>query len=124
MKLKIFQSVKNPFHYLRVETLSSSTAVDPIDCTFLCVREPNCLSLNIAAYPDLEGFYQCELLATDKYTAKSKFQANAAFHHYSANVTTDRRQFILFYLFYFSLFFCFYLHICVLVRTSGHMIVM
>ena len=39
-------------------------------------------------------------------------------------VTTDRRQFILFYLFYFSPFFCFYLHICVLVRTSGHMIVM
>lgn len=46
---------KNPFHYLRVETLSSSTAVDPIDCTVLCVREPNCLSINIAAYPDLEG---------------------------------------------------------------------
>ena len=40
------------------------------------------------------------------------------------SVTTDRRQFILFYLFYFSPFFCFYLHICVLVRTSGHMIVM
>ena len=41
------------------------------------------------------------------------------------SVTTDRRQFILFYLFYFSpFFFCFYLHICVLVRTSGHMIVM
>ena len=46
---------KNQFHYLRVETLSSSTAVDPIDCTVLCVREPNCLSFNIAAYPDLEG---------------------------------------------------------------------
>ena len=39
-------------------------------------------------------------------------------------VTTDRRQFILFYLFYFSPFFCFYLHLCVLVRTSGHTIVM
>ena len=40
-------------------------------------------------------------------------------------VTTDRRQFILFYLFYFSpFFFCFYLHLCVLVRTSGHTIVM
>ena len=40
------------------------------------------------------------------------------------SVTTDRRQFILFYLFYFSPFLVFYLHICVLVRTSGHMIVM
>lgn len=83
---QVFQSVKNPFHYLRVETLSSSTAVDPIDCTFPCVREPNCLSFNIAAYPDVEGIYRCELLATDKYTAKSKFHANAAFHHYSAKV--------------------------------------
>ena len=37
--------------------------------------------------------------------------------HLGAGVTTDRRQFILFYLFYFFLFFfvlfCFYLHICV-----------
>lgn len=49
--------------------------------TFLCVCEPNCLSFNIAAYPDVEGIYRCELLATDKYTAKSKFHANAAFHH-------------------------------------------
>ena len=40
------------------------------------------------------------------------------------SVTTDRRQFILFYLFYFSPFLVFYLQICVLVRTSGHMIVM
>ena len=40
------------------------------------------------------------------------------------SVTTDRRQFILFYLFYFPLFLVFYLHICVLVRTSGQMIVM
>lgn len=53
---------------------------------FFCVREPNCLSFNIAAYPDVEGIYRCELLATDKYTAKSKFHANAAFHHYSAKV--------------------------------------
>ena len=52
------------------------------------------------------------------------FSACVAFQ--LAIVTTDRRQFILFYLFYFSpfFFFCFYLHICVLVRTSGHMIVM
>ena len=45
-------------------------------------------------------------------------------HHDKLIVTTDCRQFILCYLFYFSPFFCFYLHICVLVRTSGHMIVM
>ena len=39
-------------------------------------------------------------------------------------VTTDRRQFILFYLFHFSFFFVFYFHFCVLVRTSGHMTIM
>ena len=53
-----------------------------------------------------------------------KVMAERLVDNQTDSVTTDRRQFILFYLFYFSPFFCFYLHICVLVRTSGHMIVM
>ena len=62
------------------------------------------------------------------FNADSKPGKSHRFIVRSWDVTTDRRQFILFYLFYFFPFFfvlfCFYLHICVLVRTSGHMIVM
>ena len=77
---------QNPYHYLWVNKLASSMAADQIDCTFLCIGEPNCHSFNVAAYPDSKGLYLCELLASDKYAAKTKFHANATFHHYSPKV--------------------------------------
>ena len=61
-------------------------AADQMDCTFFCVGEPKCRSFNVAAYPDSKGLYLCELLASDKYGAKTKFHANATFHHYSPKV--------------------------------------
>ena len=77
---------QNPFTYLWVTKLASSMAEDQIDCTFLCVGEPKCSSFNMAAYPDSKGLYLCEPLATDKYRSKTKFHANATFHHYSPKV--------------------------------------
>jgi len=80
-------------HHLVVTKLSSSLAEDQFDCTFKCIGEPKCFSFNMAAYPDSNGFYSCELLATDKYREKAKFHANLTFHHYSPWVS--RQQFIL-----------------------------
>ena len=77
---------RDPFYYLWAEKLSSSMVKDQLDCTFLCVREPNCYSFNMAAYPDSKGVWLCELLATDKYRETEKFHANATFHHYRARV--------------------------------------
>ena len=77
---------KNRYTYLLVNKLASSMAADQIDCIFLCVGEPKCYSFNIAASPDSKGLYLCELLATDKYRSKTKFHANATFHHYSPKV--------------------------------------
>ena len=77
---------QNPFTYLWVNKLASSMAADQMDCTFLCVGEPKCSSFNMAAYPDSKGLYLCELLATDKYRSRTKFHANATFHHYSPKV--------------------------------------
>ena len=74
---------RNAFHYLWAEKLTSSMVEDQFDCTFLCVAEPKCYSFNMAAYPDSNGLYLCELLATDKYRETKKFHANATFHHYS-----------------------------------------
>ena len=77
---------KDPFTSLLVNKVASSMAADNIDCTLLCVGEPKCYSLNMAASPDSKGLYLCELLATVKYRSKTKFYANVTFHHYSPKV--------------------------------------
>ena len=87
---------RNPFHFLWVKKLASIMAADQMDCTFFCVGEPKCRSFNIAATPDSKGLYLCELLASDKYRARTKFHANATFHHYSPKVrfgTTFHRNY-------------------------------
>ena len=87
---------RNPFHYLWEKNITWSMVIDQLDCTFLCVGKPKCHSINVAAHPDSNGRYLCELLATDKYRATEKFHANATFHHYSPWV---RHKMILVYTF-------------------------
>ncbi len=74
---------RDRFHYLQAKKITASMVADQLGCLFLCVGEPKCYSLNMAAYPDSKGLYLCELLAADKYRATKKFHANATFHHYS-----------------------------------------
>ena len=78
---------KYPFTYLWVNKLASSKAADQIDCILLCVGEAKCYSFNFAAFPEPKGLFLCEMLATDKYRSKTKFHANATFHHYSPKVS-------------------------------------
>ncbi|XP_022804383.1 uncharacterized protein LOC111341671 [Stylophora pistillata] len=73
---------RDPFHYLWVEKLTSALLENGLECTFLCVGELKCYSLNVAAYPNSKGLYLCELLSTDKYKATEKFLANDTFHHH------------------------------------------
>ena len=71
-----------------VEKIASFLVEKQSECPFSCVNEPRCHSCNTASYPaDLAGSYLCELLATDKYRAKTKFQTNSSFHHYSLGVS-------------------------------------
>ena len=72
-----------PFHQLRAPKIALYSVKDDTDCPFKCIDEKNCSSFNVAAYSDTQGFFLCELLDTDKYTAKNKLQENATFHHYS-----------------------------------------
>ena len=71
------------YNHLAVTKITSFLVGKPSECPFNCVSGPRCHSCNIAAYSDSKGLYLCELLATDKYRAKTKFHANATFHHYS-----------------------------------------
>ena len=69
---------------LAVDSFVFFSTEGPVDCTFNCIGEPQCLSFNIAAHPDPDGLYRCDLLTTDKYRAKEKdFQASDVFHYYS-----------------------------------------
>ena len=71
------------FHYLSVTKITSILVKDDSDCPFECIGARKCFSLNVAAYPDSQGLYLCELLDTERYKTRNKLQANASFHHYS-----------------------------------------
>ena len=71
-------------HQLAVTKIASFLVEDNFDCTFKCIGKQNCLSFNFAVNPDSEGFYLCDLLATDKYRSSANdLQPSADFHHYS-----------------------------------------
>ena len=77
-------------HKLIVTKITSSLVADRFDCTFICVSESTCESFNIAANPDSDGLYVCELLDTDKYRAtENDLQVNVAFHHFSPLVSCN-----------------------------------
>ena len=87
-------------HRLEVEKVTTSLVEDNLDCTFRCIGEPKCYSLNLAVNRDSGGLYLCELLAIDKYRAvANNLQRNSAFHHYSPWVGTKNNL----YLFLFSI---------------------
>lgn len=54
-----------------------------IDCVFHCIEEESCYSVNTGTVLTAEKIYFCELLATDKYRATEKLQANISYHHFS-----------------------------------------
>ena len=54
-----------------------------IDCLLHCIKEESCYSVNTGTYLTAEKIHFCELLATDKYRATEKLQANISYHHFS-----------------------------------------
>lgn len=79
---------KHPFHYLNTTKASSPVFTDSFEgCALKCVQIPNCVSLNVAASPDDNNRFWCELMASDKYSNSRDFQENASSHHYSIMVS-------------------------------------
>ena len=75
-------------HQLSVTKITSSLVGNSFDCTLNCISEPTCHSFNMVANPDADGLYLCELLDVDKYrAAENDLQPNAAFHHFSPQVS-------------------------------------
>ena len=69
------------FHYLNAARVGSSTAYGDFDCTFKCLRNPYCLSVNLAASKDANGKLWCELLSSDRYRNSLDYRASKTSHH-------------------------------------------
>ena len=79
---------RHPFHYLNLTGAAKTFFVHQTDdCALFCLRAVSCVSFNMAAYPDANSNFLCELLASDKYNASCMFLPHSYFHHYSVNVS-------------------------------------
>lgn len=69
------------FHYLNAARLASTTAYSDFDCTFKCLRNPFCQSINLASSKDTNGKLWCELLSSDRYRNSLDYKDNKISHH-------------------------------------------
>ena len=69
------------FHYLNAARVGSSKAYNDFDCTFKCLRNPYCRSINLAASKDVNGKLWCELLSSDRYRNSLDYRENETSHH-------------------------------------------
>ena len=78
--------VKEEFYYLNVSRVGTFTVYDIFDCTFECLSNPSCLSVNMATSKGANGELWCELLSSDKYRNSTEYEGNKSSHHFSRKV--------------------------------------
>ena len=82
------------YYYLNVPRVGKYTVFDIFDCTFKCLRNPSCLSLNLAASKGADGKFWCELLSSVKYSIPEEYKRNETSLHLLVKVgTTINRAF-------------------------------
>jgi len=74
--------LKEEFHYLNVPGIGLHMVYDVFDCTFECLSNHLCLSVNLAASKGADGRLWCELLSSDKYRNFTQFKENKSTHHF------------------------------------------
>ena len=81
--------VHHPFRYLNATQVGSHFVHEAEACNFACVRDISCVSLNVAAHPDIHGHFLCELLSSDKYNSSDQFLPHPDFDHHSIHVSSE-----------------------------------
>ena len=81
--------VHHPFRYLNATQVGSHLVHEAEACNFACVRDISCVSLNVAAHPDIHGHFLCELLSSDKYNSSDQFLPHPDFDHHSIHVSSE-----------------------------------
>ncbi len=79
---------KHDFHYLNVPRVETFTVYDVFDCTFECLSNTLCFSVNLAASKGADGKLWCELLSSDKYRNFTEYKENKSSHHFAMKVGT------------------------------------
>jgi len=78
--------IKEEYHYLNVPRVGTYTVFDFFDCTFECLSNPSCLSLNLAASKGADGKLWCELLSSVKFDNSDEYKRNDTSHHFFIKV--------------------------------------
>ena len=78
--------IKDEHRYLNVPRVGTYSVYDTFDCNFECLKNPSCLSLNLAASKGADGKLWCELLSTVKYDNPEQYKRNETSHHFSIKV--------------------------------------
>ena len=86
--------VKHPHTFLDVSPIAIKRVHDALYCAFNCLRKGRCFSFNVAVFPDADGKYECQLLATDKYNSSDNLTSTKEFNHHSILVTNDTFDYI------------------------------
>ena len=79
---------KVDFHKLQGEVVKKKTVFDSFECSWSCMRFPECLSLNFAALPNKDGLYECVLLRNETIGSIGLLQPSQVYHHYSRLVVS------------------------------------
>ena len=79
--------VKEEYYFLNVSGIGTLTVYDTFDCTFECLSNPSCLSLNLAAFKEADGKFSCEPLSSHKFINPNEYKENESLHHFSLKVT-------------------------------------
>ena len=78
--------LKEEFHYLNVTKSGTYTVYDIFDCTFKCLSNPSCLSVNLASSKRADGKLWCELLSSTKYNNTREYRGKNSSHHFFIKV--------------------------------------
>ncbi|KAL9981983.1 hypothetical protein ACROYT_G010759 [Oculina patagonica] len=74
--------VKNPSHRLNAAVLVSLVVNRPVECTYQCINNQDCYSVNFAT-TSLNGGHSCELLSTDKFHNSGDLVLHESYDHYN-----------------------------------------
>lgn len=73
--------LKETFHYLYTPSIGTLAAHNVFDCTFECLSNPLCSSLNLASSKRADGTLLCEFLSSDRYRNPKEYRRNQSSHH-------------------------------------------
>ena len=79
--------VKNPSNRLNAAVLASLMVYRPVDCTYECINNQDCHSVNFATTSLIDGMHWCELLSTDKFHNSGDLVLHETYDHYNIKVS-------------------------------------